>query len=72
MFWGVGKPVIAGDDVYFGFSKIGKYLIEKSEGWFFKSSNILTESDPGKIHWEMLPEGDIGLRSPLGPHQRGA
>ena len=66
MLWGIGKPVIAGDSVIFGFSKICKYLIERSEGWFFRSDNILTESDPAKIEWQMLPEGDIGLRSPTG------
>src|SRR5690606_24560381 len=64
ILWGIGKPIIAGDYVMFGFSKIGKYLIDLSEGWFFRSDNILTESDPAKIEWQMLPEGDVGLRSP--------
>lgn len=67
MLWGIGKPIIADQSVYFGFSKIGKYLIDKSEGWFFRSDNILTEHDPDKHVWQMLPEGDIGLRSPKGP-----
>lgn len=66
MLWGIGKPIIAGDAVIFGFSKIGKYLIDKSEGWFFRSDNLLTESKPENIKWQMLPEGDIGLRSPTG------
>lgn len=67
MFWGVGKPIVAGGDVYLGFAKIEKYLVEKTEGWFFKSGNILTEPDPARIEWEMLPEGDRGLRAPQGP-----
>jgi len=67
MFWGIGKPIVAGQSTYLGFSKIGKYLIDKSEGWFFRSDNLLTEPDPDKHVWQMLPEGDVGLRSPKGP-----
>jgi len=67
MLWGIGKPIIAGQSVYLGFSKIGKYVIEASEGWFFRSDNLLTEPDPDKHVWQMLPEGDTGLRSPEGP-----
>ncbi|HSW46582.1 MAG TPA: sialidase family protein, partial [Phycisphaerae bacterium] len=65
--WSVGKPIIVGQSVYVPFSKIGKYLIDKSEGWFFRSDNFLSEPDPSKHTWEMLPDGDIGLRSPEGP-----
>lgn len=67
ILWGIGKPIVDGRSVYLGFSKIGKYLIEKSEGWFLRSDNILTEPDPNKHIWQMLPEGDVGLRSPSGP-----
>ena len=67
MLWGIGKPIIAGRSVYLGFSKIGKYVIDLSEGWFFRSDNILTEPDPAKHNWTMLPDGDIGLRAPKGP-----
>lgn len=66
MLWGIGKPIVVDDYAIFGFSKIGKYVIELSEGWFFRSDNILTESDPAKIEWDMLPEGELGLRSPTG------
>ncbi len=70
IFWGVGKPLISGDAVYIGLSKIGALgegFIEKSEGVFLKSTNILSESDPAKILWETLPDGDVGLRAPEGP-----
>ena len=67
MFWGVGKPMIDGSDVFFGFAKIGKWLVERTEGWFLYSPNILHEKDPTKLVWELLPEGDIGLRAPKGP-----
>jgi hypothetical protein len=70
-FWGVGKPIIHHGAVYFGFAKVGNFVpngfMEPTEGAFFKSDNILTEEDPAKIRWEMLPDGDIGLRAPVGP-----
>ncbi len=70
-FWGVGKPIIVGDVMYFGFAKVGKWgnpgTMITSEGCFMKSDNILTEKDPEKIHWETLPDGDHGLRAPKGP-----
>jgi len=66
MFWGVGKPVVIGPSAYFGFSKIGKWLVSRSEGFFFRSRNILTEKDPEKIEWEMLPDGEVGLQAPVG------
>ncbi len=67
MLWGIGKPIVAGPSVFFGFSKIGKYLVDRSEGWFFRSDNLLTEPDPSRHTWTMLPDGDIGLRAPRGP-----
>ena len=64
MFWGIGKPILVKDAAIFSFTKIGKYPLDNSEGWFFRSDNILTEQDPQKIHWQMLPEGEHGLRAP--------
>jgi hypothetical protein len=70
-FWGVGKPMIHEGSAYFGFAKVGNFVpngfMEPTEGWFIKSDNILTERDPAKIRWELLPEGEIGLRAPWGP-----
>ncbi len=70
-FWGVGKPIIHGNIVYLGVAKVGDFnsvgFMAESEGVFLKSNNILEELDPGKIHWETLPDGDMGLRSPKGP-----
>ncbi len=63
IFWGIDKPNIVGDDVIFAFTKLGRYMLELGEGWLFRSSNILTESDPAKIHWELLPEGEHGIRA---------
>jgi len=64
ILWGIGKPITVGESVLFGFTKLGRYMLEQGEGWFFRSDNILTESDPSKICWEMLPVGQFGLRCP--------
>jgi hypothetical protein len=64
IFWGIGKPIIFGDSMMFAFSKCGKYLIDRSEGWFYRSDNILSETDPNRIEWQLLPDGDVGLKNP--------
>lgn len=70
-FWGVGKPTIVGDAAYFGFAKVGKWgspgTMVESQGCFMRSANILRERDPRRIQWELLPDGDEGLRAPKGP-----
>jgi hypothetical protein len=70
-FWGVGKPIIHDGVVYFGAAKVGgdfsRSFMDRSEGIFFRSDNLTTEQDPAKIRWEMLPDGDTGLRAPYGP-----
>jgi hypothetical protein len=64
IFWGIGKPITFGDTMMFAFSKCGKYVIDRSEGWFYRSDNILTEPDVDKIEWQLLPDGDVGLKNP--------
>ena len=64
IFWGVGKPVKVDKGMMFGFSRIGEYMLEFSEGWFYFCGNIDTEKNPDKLKWELLPEGDHGVRSP--------
>jgi hypothetical protein len=70
-FWGVGKPIIDHGRAYFGFAKVGKWgnpgTMVQSQGCFMRSDNILTERDPNKIKWVMLPDGDEGLHAPKGP-----
>lgn len=63
IFWGIGKPIVVGGTAIFGFTKIGRYMLDESEGWFFRSENVMTERDVAKIRWDMLPEGDHGLRA---------
>ncbi len=68
IMWGIGKPVNVDDGMMFAFTKIRKYMLDYSEGWFFKCSNINTEKDPGKLTWNMLPESQNGLKNEnLGP-----
>lgn len=64
IFWGIGKPITLDHGMIFGFTKIGRYMLDESEGWFVRSSNIMGERDVSKIQWELLPEGDHGLRAP--------
>lgn len=68
IMWGIGKPVDAYKGMMFAFTKIGKYLLENSEGWFFKCNNINSEKDPTKLQWTLLPDGDKGVKNEeLGP-----
>jgi hypothetical protein len=69
-FWGVGKPIVTPRYAIFGFAKVGKWddpggMVE-SQGCFLRSGNILTERDPRKLVWQLLPDGDEGLRAPKG------
>ena len=61
--WCIAKPVIDGSDVFFPFA-ITDGVDGNGAGWIAHSDNILTEKDADKIHWEILPEGDKGIRNP--------
>lgn len=67
-FWGVGKPIQHDGVMYMGFAKVLRHsrydFFVESEGCFLRSDNIMTESNPDRIRWQTLPEGDRGLRSP--------
>lgn len=68
-FWNVGRPLILGDAAIMVIHKVGAMgegFFAQSEGAFFKSKNILTERDPEKISFETLPDGEVGLRTPVG------
>ena len=43
--------------------KLRRYLLDGGEGWMFRSDNILTETDPEKIRWSLLPDGEHGIRA---------
>ncbi len=69
-FWGVGKPISTRHGAMFGFAKVGKWGnpggMVTSQGCVMHSPNILTETDPRKIKWNLYPEGDEGLHAPKG------
>ncbi len=68
-FWNVGKAFILNGSGYVPLHKVGGFgegFFTSNEGVLLKSANILIETDPEKIIWETLPEGDIGLRTPPG------
>ena len=68
-FWNVGRPFAHAGAAYVPLHKVGGFgrnFITRSEGVLLKSTNILTETDPGKVTWETLPDGHAGLRTPPG------
>lgn len=69
-FWNVGRPCIrANSEVIIPLHKVGAMgvgFFAQSEGALIASSNILTESDPEKIVFETLPDGEHGLTTPPG------
>jgi len=69
-FWGVGKPITYNNAMIFGFAKVGRWgmpgTLVTSQSVFMRSDNIQTETDPRKLSWELLPDGDEGLRAPTG------
>ena len=68
IMWGIGKPVDVDEGMMFAFAKIGKYMLDNSEGWFFRCDNINTEKDVAKLKWVYLPESENGVKNEaLGP-----
>jgi len=64
-FWVIDKPVISGGSAFFCLPKLYSGVpLDGGEGWIVHSDNILAESDPEQIHWELLPDGDVGVISP--------
>ena len=64
LFWGIDKPKVKDGKVYFAFTKLGKYFMQDGEGWVVVSDNLLTERDPDKLVFKLLPEGEKGIRNP--------
>jgi hypothetical protein len=62
IFWGISKPITSDGATILAFSKLGKHLLDQGEGWFFRSDNLLTETDPNRLRWELLPNGEHGVR----------
>ncbi|MCW5978438.1 MAG: hypothetical protein KIT09_10190 [Bryobacteraceae bacterium] len=68
-FWNVGKAFAHAGAGFVPLHKVGGFgegFFTSSEGVLLRSENILSESDPRKIRWETLPDGEAGLRTPPG------
>jgi hypothetical protein len=68
-FWNVGRPIVHREKFWVPLHKVGamgKGFFAQSEGALLFSDNLFSEKDPGKIIFKTLPEGDSGLRTPLG------
>jgi len=63
-FWGIDKPKIQNGTVLFAFTKLGKFFMQEGEGWVVSSTNLLTEADPDKVTFRLLPDGNKGIRNP--------
>ncbi len=67
IFWHVGRPLVHRGAVFVPFSKmVAISNLSRSEAYFLRSDNLLTERDPAKIRWTTLPDGESGLRAPSG------
>lgn len=68
-FWNVGRAFSFQGAGFVPIHKVGGFgegFFTSSEGALLRSGNILTESDPSRLRWQTLPDGDIGLRAPPG------
>lgn len=64
MFWGIDKPsTVDGRYLCWAFTKLGRYFLQEGEGWVWRCDNILTERDPDKLRWQLLPDGERGIRN---------
>ena len=63
LFWGVCKPITVENSMLFSFTKLAQHPQDMGEGWLFKSNNINTEKDPGKLNWEKYPDSDETLKT---------
>lgn len=63
-FWGVSKPQVIDGELFTSFTKLREHYLGFGEGWIIHSDNIMTEKDPAKLHWELLPDGEYGIRHP--------
>lgn len=64
IFWGIGKPIDFEGGMMLAFTKVGKYMLDYSEGWLLHCKNINKEKDPQKLVFKLLPETDSGIKNP--------
>ncbi len=66
-FWNVSRVFFEGDDVY---SPIIKYEIRENDVLYRSEGTLIhgigLDAHPDRCEWETLPDGDKGLRTPVG------
>jgi hypothetical protein len=71
MMWTVDQFKVRNGVAWLGFTKIGGFPQAPPQELFFLSSkNLLSESDPAKIKWQLAPDADHGLLPPFCPALR--
>lgn len=68
-FWNVGKAFLYNNAAFVPLIKVGGFghgFFTRNEGVLLKSADLLMVDDPAHAHWETLPDGDYGLRTPAG------
>ena len=63
LFWGIGEPFRDRPPRLLRLQQSERLRSGNGEGWLYHSDNILTEPDVTKIRWELLPEGEHGIRA---------
>ncbi|QEM10425.1 LamG-like jellyroll fold domain-containing protein [Mucilaginibacter rubeus] len=64
MFWGICKPIKTTNGMYFSYTKIGAYMSGQGEGWVINCPNIETEKNASSLEWNLLPDGNVGIKNP--------
>jgi hypothetical protein len=63
--WSVGMPLKVGDLAYLPWARIAlPHPPRRTEVYFLRSDNLLTEKDPARLRWEMIPTSGGGLKGP--------
>jgi len=68
-FWNVGKAFSHQGAAYVPLIKVGGFgdgFFTSSEGSLLYSKDLLSIKDPARASWTTLPDGEIGLRTPIG------
>lgn len=63
-FWSIDKPKVLNGNVYLAITKLGRFFMQDGEGWIIRSENLLTERDPDRILFRLLPDGEEGIKNP--------
>ena len=60
--WSVCPPIEIDGEVLLSCTRFTPPKRSGGRGFIFRSDNLRSERDPAKIHWEMLPTDDRGIR----------